>query len=55
MAQWLKDHLPEITEAFITRSAPPDVEAKNRSLLKGSQSTPRLERGLICLFAPMIN
>lgn len=28
MAQWLKDHLPEITEAFIARSATPDVEAK---------------------------
>lgn len=28
MAQWLKDHLPEITRAFLARSADPDAEAK---------------------------
>jgi ferritin-like metal-binding protein YciE len=28
MAQWLKDHLPEITQAFLARSADPDLEAK---------------------------
>jgi ferritin-like metal-binding protein YciE len=28
MAQWLKDHLPEITQAFLERSADPDLEAK---------------------------
>lgn len=28
MAQWLKDHLPEITRAFLARSANPDTEAK---------------------------
>jgi len=28
MAQWLKDHLPEITQAFIERSASPELEAK---------------------------
>lgn len=28
MAQWLKEHLPEVTRAFLTRSADPDVEAK---------------------------
>ncbi|MGY4527101.1 ferritin-like domain-containing protein [Pseudomonas sp. UBA4617] len=28
MAQWLKEHLPEITRAFLARSADPDAEAK---------------------------
>ncbi|MHA6492776.1 ferritin-like domain-containing protein [Pseudomonas borbori] len=28
MADWLRDHLPELTEAFLARSAAPDVEAK---------------------------
>ena len=28
MADWLKAHLPEITQAFITRSADPELEAK---------------------------
>jgi ferritin-like metal-binding protein YciE len=28
MAQWLLDHLPELTEAFLIRSADPDLEAK---------------------------
>ena len=28
MAQWLKDHLPEITRAYLERSADPDLEAK---------------------------
>jgi ferritin-like metal-binding protein YciE len=28
MAQWLKDHLPEITQAFLERSTDPDLEAK---------------------------
>lgn len=28
MAEWLRQHLPEITEAFLTRSAAPDIQAK---------------------------
>jgi ferritin-like metal-binding protein YciE len=28
MAQWLKDHLPQITQAFMERSATPHLEAK---------------------------
>jgi ferritin-like metal-binding protein YciE len=28
MAQWLREHLPEVTQAFLTRDATPDVEAK---------------------------
>jgi len=28
MAEWLREHLPQITEAFLTRSAAPGVEAK---------------------------
>lgn len=28
MAKWLLEHLPEITEAFLARSADPDLEAK---------------------------
>lgn len=28
MAEWLLDHLPEITEAFLIRSEDPDLEAK---------------------------
>jgi ferritin-like metal-binding protein YciE len=28
MAEWLLQHLPELTEAFILRSADPDLEAK---------------------------
>lgn len=28
MADWLKEHLPEITQAFLVRSAHPDLEAK---------------------------
>lgn len=28
MAQWLLEHLPELTEAFLTRSANPEMEAK---------------------------
>lgn len=28
MAEWLLQHLPELTEAFIIRSADPDLEAK---------------------------
>lgn len=28
MAEWLKDHLPEVTRAFLARSADPDAEAK---------------------------
>ncbi|MEN5139366.1 ferritin-like domain-containing protein [Pseudomonas juntendi] len=28
MAKWLGEHLPEITQAFLSRSATPDVEAK---------------------------
>jgi len=28
MAAWLKDHLPELTQAFMARSADPDMEAK---------------------------
>lgn len=28
MAQWLLAHLPELTEAFLARSANPDTEAK---------------------------
>lgn len=28
MAEWLKEHLPEITRAFLARSADPDAEAK---------------------------
>jgi hypothetical protein len=28
MAQWLKEHLPELTRAFLERSETPGVEAK---------------------------
>lgn len=28
MAKWIKDHLPQLTEAFLARSADPDLEAK---------------------------
>ena len=28
MADWLREHLPEITEAFLARSAAPDIQAK---------------------------
>jgi ferritin-like metal-binding protein YciE len=28
MAEWLLQHLPELTQAFITRSADPELEAK---------------------------
>ncbi|HKS12580.1 MAG TPA: DUF892 family protein [Pseudomonas sp.] len=28
MAEWLKDHLPEITRAFLARAEAPDLEAK---------------------------
>ncbi|MGQ7956800.1 ferritin-like domain-containing protein [Pseudomonas sp. SP16.1] len=28
MAEWLQQHLPEITEAFLARSAAPDTQAK---------------------------
>ena len=28
MAAWLKEHLPEVTQAFLSRSANPDQEAK---------------------------
>lgn len=28
MADWIKDHLPQLTEAFLTRSEAPDTEAK---------------------------
>lgn len=28
MAQWLLEHLPELTQAFLERSAAPDTEAK---------------------------
>jgi ferritin-like metal-binding protein YciE len=28
MADWIKEHLPELTEAFLTRSESPDLEAK---------------------------
>ncbi|WP_409289769.1 ferritin-like domain-containing protein [Pseudomonas sp. KCJK8927] len=28
MAEWLKGHLPEVTHAFLARSADPDAEAK---------------------------
>jgi len=28
MAAWLLDHLPQITQAFLARSATPGVEAK---------------------------
>ena len=28
MAEWLKAHLPEVTRAFLARSADPDAEAK---------------------------
>lgn len=28
MAQWLLEHLPKLTEAFLARSADPDLEAK---------------------------
>ncbi|MBB3104501.1 ferritin-like domain-containing protein [Azomonas macrocytogenes] len=28
MADWIKAHLPELTEAFLNRSASPDLEAK---------------------------
>lgn len=28
MAEWLKEHLPEVTRAFLARSADPDAEAK---------------------------
>jgi len=28
MADWLREHLPQITEAFLARSAAPDTEAK---------------------------
>jgi ferritin-like metal-binding protein YciE len=28
MADWLKEHLPQITAAFLQRSANPDVQAK---------------------------
>lgn len=28
MAEWLKEHLPQVTRAFLTRSADPDAEAK---------------------------
>ncbi|HGY9626354.1 DUF892 family protein [Pseudomonas juntendi] len=28
MAEWLKEHLPEVTRAFLERSADPDAEAK---------------------------
>ncbi|KPY85394.1 Uncharacterized protein ALO94_02375, partial [Pseudomonas syringae pv. spinaceae] len=28
MAAWLLEHLPEITDAFLVRSADPDLEAK---------------------------
>ena len=31
MADWPRDHLPELTEAFLTRSADPDLEAKKTS------------------------
>jgi len=28
MAEWLKEHLPEVTRAFLARSAAPDATAK---------------------------
>ena len=28
MSEWLRDHLPELTRAFLTRSATPGQEAK---------------------------
>ncbi len=28
MAEWLKEHLPEVTRAFLERSADPDAVAK---------------------------
>jgi hypothetical protein len=28
MAEWIKDHLPQLTDAFLTRSEAPDTEAK---------------------------
>lgn len=28
MAEWLKEHLPEVTRAFLARSADPDATAK---------------------------
>lgn len=28
MADWLLEHLPEVTQAFLARSANPDIEAK---------------------------
>ena len=28
MAQWLKDHLPQVVSAFLTRDADPDAVAK---------------------------
>ncbi|HCF9846888.1 TPA: ferritin-like domain-containing protein, partial [Pseudomonas aeruginosa] len=28
MADWLRDHLPELTQAFLARDSQPDTEAK---------------------------
>lgn len=28
MADWLREHLPELTQAYLTRAATPEVEAK---------------------------
>jgi len=28
MAEWLRQHLPQLTQAYLTRAATPDVEAK---------------------------
>jgi hypothetical protein len=28
MADWLREHLPELTQAYLTRAAEPNVEAK---------------------------